>query len=251
MKVPKVALVTGVGGGERLLVGRGLCFDVDGRRVLDEVSVEAEPGRILAVTGTSGSGKTTLLSLVGGLAEPSAGQASYDGGPVTTKQGEPLPVTGFVLQSYGLVPTLTAAENVAIALRGRGVAAVEATERAIGALARVGVDELADRLISELSGGQLQRVAVARALVVEAAVLLADEPTSELDEANRDLVVGQLRMEANRGAVVLLATHDPAVAEECDDEVHLVDGRVEVKAPPPPPPEPGHEHDVYMRPGAH
>ena len=149
------------------------------------------------------------------------------------------------------MPTLTAAENVAIALRGRGVAAVEATERAIGALARVGVDELADRLISELSGGQLQRVAVARALVVEAAVLLADEPTSELDEANRDIVVGQLRMEANRGAVVLLATHDPAVAEECDDELHLVDGRVEVKAPPPPPPEPGHEHDVYMRPGAH
>jgi putative ABC transport system ATP-binding protein len=87
--------------------------------------------------------------------------------------------------------------------------------------------------------------------VVGAEVLLADEPTSELDEANRDLVVAQLRMEANRGAVVLLATHDSAVAEECDDEVHLVDGRVEVKAPPPPPPEPGHEHDVYMRPGAH
>ena len=71
------------------------------------------------MTGTSGSGKTTLLSLVGGLAEPSAGEASYDGGPVTTKQGEPLPGTGFVLQSYGLVPTLTAAENVAVALRGR------------------------------------------------------------------------------------------------------------------------------------
>jgi putative ABC transport system ATP-binding protein len=155
-----------------------------------------------------------------------------------------------VLQSYGLVPTLTAAENVAIALRGRGVAAVEATQRAVDALARVAVDELADRLISELSGGQLQRVAVARALVVEADVLLADEPTSELDEANRDLVVGQLRLEATRGAVVLLATHDPAVAEECDDELHLVDGRVEEQAGPPPPPEPGHEHDVYMRPAA-
>ena len=231
-------------------MGRDLCFDVDGRRVLDEVSLEAEPGRMLAVTGTSGSGKTTLLSLVGGLAKPASGEASYDGGPVTSKQGEPLPGTGFVLQSYGLVPTLTAAENVAIALRGRGVAATEATERAVEALGRVGVDELADRLISELSGGQLQRVAVARALVVGAEVLLADEPTSELDEANRDLVVAQLRMEANRGAVVLLATHDAAVAEECDDEVHLVDGRVEVKAPPPPPPEPGHEHDVYMRPGA-
>ncbi len=231
-------------------MGRDLCFDVDGRRVLDDVSIEAEPGRMLAVTGSSGSGKTTLLSLVGGLAEPASGEVSYDGGPVTTKQGEPLPGTSFVLQSYGLVPTLTAAENISIALRGRGVAVTEATERAVEALGRVGVDELADRLISELSGGQLQRVAVARALVVEAAVLLADEPTSELDEANRDVVVGQLRMEANRGAVVLVATHDPAVAEECDVEVHLVDGRVDAPAPPPPPPDPGHEHDVYRRPGA-
>jgi putative ABC transport system ATP-binding protein len=242
--------VTGPGGGgDRLLLGRDLCFDVDGRRVLDGVSLEAEPGRILAVTGSSGSGKTTLLSLIGGLAPPASGEVRYAGGPVMTKAREPLPGTGFVLQSYGLVPTLTAAENVAIALRGRGVAPPEATSRAVGALARVHVDELADRLISELSGGQLQRVAVARALVVEADVLLADEPTSELDEGNRDMVVGQLRMEANRGAVVLLATHDPAVADECDDEIHLIDGRVEVKELPPPPPEPGHEHDAFMRPG--
>jgi putative ABC transport system ATP-binding protein len=246
--VPKVARVT-IPGGERLLVGHDLSFDVEGRRVLDGVSVTAEPGRVLAVTGSSGSGKTTLLSLMGGLARPSGGEATYDGGPVTTKQGEPLPGTGFVLQSYGLVPTLTAAENVAIGLRGRGTPATEATDLAVEALGRVGVDELADRLISELSGGQLQRVAVARALAVDAEVLLADEPTSELDEANRDLVVAQLRMEANRGAVVLVATHDPAVAEECDDEIHLVDGSVEVKAAPPPPPEPGHEYDAFMRPG--
>jgi len=242
--------VTTIGGDGRL-VGTDLSFDVDGRRVLDAVSLIGEPGRMLAVTGSSGSGKTTLLSLVGGLARPAAGAVSYDGGPVVTTGGDPLPGTGFVLQSYGLVPTLTAAENVAIALRGRGVAATESTERAVVALGRVGVDELADRLISELSGGQLQRVAVARALVVEADVVLADEPTSELDEANRDAVVGQLRMEANRGAVVLLATHDPAVAQECDDEIHLVDGRIEVPAAPPPPPEPGHEHDAYMRPVTH
>lgn len=231
------------------MVGTGLCFDVEGRRVLDDVSVVGEPGRMLAVTGSSGSGKTTLLTLVGGLAPPAAGTATYDGGPVMAG-GEPLPGTGFVLQSYGLVPTLTAAENVGIALRGRGAGPAEATERAVAALGRVGVEELADRLISELSGGQLQRVAVARALVVDADVLLADEPTSELDETNRDVVVGQLRVEANRGAVVLVATHDPAVAEECDDEIHLVDGRVEVRAAPPPPPEPGHENDIFMRPGS-
>ena len=236
------------GGPDGRLVGTDLSFDVEGRRVLDDVSMAAEPGRMLAVTGSSGSGKTTLLTLLGGLAKSATGTATYDGGPVTTKHGEPLPGTGFVLQSYGLVPTLTAAENVSIALRGRGVGPVEATEQAVEALGRVGVDELADRLISELSGGQLQRVAVARALVVEAAVLLADEPTSELDEVNRDVVVGQLRMEANRGAVVLVATHDPAVAEECDDEIHLVDGRIEVQAAPPPPPPPGHENDIFMRP---
>jgi putative ABC transport system ATP-binding protein len=244
--------VTSRGGDGRLtgqLIGRALSFDVGKRRVLDGVSVVGEPGRMLAVTGTSGSGKTTLLSLVGGLAEPAAGSASYDGGPVTTKGGEPLPGTGFVLQSYGLVATLTAAENVSIALRGRGVAPAEAGARAVEALARVGVDELADRLISELSGGQLQRVAVARALVVEPVVLLADEPTSELDEVNRDLVVAQLRTEAIRGAVVVVATHDPAVAEACDEELHLVDGRVEMKASPPPAPEPGHENDSFMRPG--
>ena len=249
--VPNLHRVTTIGGDgqDGRLVGTDLSFDVEGRRVLDTVSVAAEPGRMLAVTGSSGSGKTTLLTLVGGLAKPATGTATYDGRPVTTKTGDPLPGTGFVLQSYGLVPTLTAAENVSIALRGRGVGPVEATERAVQALGRVGVDELADRLISELSGGQLQRVAVARALVVEADVLLADEPTSELDEANRDVVVGQLRMEANRGAVVLVATHDPAVAEECDVEVHLVDGKIEVHQAPPPPPEPGHEHDAFMRPG--
>ena len=242
--------MTTIGGGpaDGRLVGTDLSFDVEGRRVLDAVSFSADPGRMLAVTGSSGSGKTTLLSLVGGLAQPATGSATYDGGRVTTKGGEPLPGTGFVLQSYGLVPTLTASENVAIALRGRGVAPVEATEKAGEALARVGVEELADRLISELSGGQLQRVAVARALVVGADVLLADEPTSELDEANRDVVVGQLRMEANRGAVVLVATHDPAVAEECDDEIHLVDGKIERPDAPPPPPEPGHENDIFMRP---
>ncbi len=231
------------------LVGRDLCFDVAGRRVLEGVSVEAAPGRMLAVTGPSGSGKTTLLSLLGGLAEPAAGTATYAGAPVHSGPGDPLPGTAFVLQGYGLVPTLTAEENVAIGLRGRGVAPRDASLRAREALGRVGVDELADRLVSELSGGQVQRVAVARALVVGADVLLADEPTSEVDEVNRDLVVAQLRLEAQRGAVVLVATHDPAVADDCDEELHLVDGRVHVDVPPPPPPEPGHEHDAFRRPG--
>ena len=223
-----------------------------GRAVLEDVSVTAYAGRMLALTGSSGSGKTTLMSVRGGLVRPHTGEVSYDDGPVGTRHGEPRPGTALVLQTYGLVPSLTAEENIAIALRARRVAPRQAAERAVAALARVGVGDLADRLISELSGGQTQRVAVARALAPEPDVLLADEPTSELDETNRDLVVAELREEANRGAVVVVATHDPEVAAMCDHEVHLVDGRVE-RAPahvPPASAEPGHEHDLYRRPGS-
>ena len=222
--------------------------------VLDDVSVTASAGRMLAVTGSSGAGKTTLLSVLGGLVRPHAGEASYDGGPVGTRTGEPRPGTAMVLQTYGLVPTLTAEENVSGALRGRAVEPREAVQRAVAALERVGVGDLADRLISELSGGQMQRVAVARALAVEPDVLLADEPTSELDETNRDVVVAEIRAEAMRGAVVVVATHDPEVAALCDDEIHLVDGRIDAalagaaRRAGPQEVEPGHEHDLYKRP---
>jgi putative ABC transport system ATP-binding protein len=222
--------------------------------VLDGVTLTADSGRMLAVTGPSGAGKTTLLGVLGGLLPPHAGAASYDEGPVGTAQGEPRPGTALVLQTYGLVPTLTAEENLSIALRGRDVEPREAVRRATTALERLGVGDLTDRLIAELSGGQRQRVAVARALAVEADVLLADEPTSELDETNRDLVIAELRAEADRGAVVVVATHDPEVAVQCDDEVHLVDGRVAgpatVGSRSQEPAEPGHEHDLYKRPGS-
>lgn len=228
------------------------------RALLDEVSLVARPGRLLALTGSSGSGKTTLISVLGGLLLPDTGKAAYGGGPVGTKHGEPRRGTALVLQTYGLVPSLTAEENIVIALRARDTDPRAAGERAVATLARLGVGDLADRLISELSGGQRQRVAVARALAVEADVLLADEPTSELDETNRDLVVGELRAEADRGAVVVVATHDPEVAALCDDEVHLVDGRVEratvhaaadgAEWSRPAHAGPGLEHDLFRRP---
>ncbi|MGN6130907.1 MAG: ABC transporter ATP-binding protein, partial [Nocardioidaceae bacterium] len=202
--------------GERALVAQRVRVPGPAGLLLEDVSVTARPGRMLAVTGSSGSGKTTLLSVLGGLVPPSAGAASYDGQPVGTRTGEPRPGIALVLQTYGLVPTLTAEENVAIALRARRVPAGEAARRARSALDRVGVADLGARLVQELSGGQLQRVAVARALAVEPEVLLADEPTSELDEANRDLVVAELRAEALRGCVVVVATHDPDVAAQCD-----------------------------------
>jgi putative ABC transport system ATP-binding protein len=244
-------VLQGLGVAEGALVARGIGVLGPGDPLLDDVSLEALPGRILAVTGSSGSGKTTLLSVLGGLIRPDAGEASYAGQPVGTRSGEPRPGTALVLQTYGLVPSLTAEENVAIALRARGTAAREASRQAGQALDRVGVGDLAERLVTELSGGQLQRVAVARALAVEPDVLLADEPTSELDERNRDLVVAELRTEADRGAVVVLATHDPEVAELCDDELHLVDGRVTgmpVRTVATAEDGPGHEHDMFRRP---
>ncbi len=240
-------------GEESHLVVRDVCVTGPGGLVLDQVSLRAVPGRMLAVTGSSGSGKTTLLGVLGGLIRPDAGSAQYAGGPVGTRHGEPRRGTALVLQTYGLVPSLTAEENVSVALRTLGTAPREATARASATLERLGVGDLVDRLISELSGGQLQRVAVARALAVEPQVLLADEPTSELDETNRDLVVAELRAEAERGAVVVVATHDPEVAAAADEELHLVEGRVETASGPAPVPVetgPGHEHDLYRRPGS-
>jgi putative ABC transport system ATP-binding protein len=237
---------------EKSLVAQGVGVAGPTAPLLQDVSVQALPGRILAVTGSSGSGKTTLLSVLGGLVRPSAGEVHFGGGPVGTRHGEPRPGTAFVLQTYGLVPSLTAEENVSVALRARGVAPAEAVRRAEAALERFGVGDLAARLISELSGGQLQRVAVSRAVAVEPDVLLADEPTSELDEANRDLVIAEMRAEADRGAVVVLATHDPEVADLCDDELHLVEGSVQgasLRTVPTAEDGPGHEHDMFRRPG--
>jgi putative ABC transport system ATP-binding protein len=131
-----------------------------------------------------------------------------------------------VLQVYGLIPILSARENVSVALRARGVSPAEADERAEAALARFHIADLGDRQVEELSGGQMQRVACARGLVVGAEVLLADEPTSELDEVNRGLVLGELRQEAVRGSIVVVATHDPAVVDACDRHYVLDDGRL-------------------------
>jgi putative ABC transport system ATP-binding protein len=195
-----------------------------GPLLLDDVSVTFAAGRVTALSGPSGSGKTTLLSIAGGLIAPSTGAATYDGRETWQGDGDPPPEIAFVLQVYGLVPILSARENVAIALRARGTSWTDASDRAEAALARFDIADLGDRQVEELSGGQLQRVACARGLVVGAPVLLADEPTSELDAVNRARVVALLRAEADRGAAVVMATHDPQAAEACDGELHLDDG---------------------------
>jgi putative ABC transport system ATP-binding protein len=199
---------------------------VIGRTLLDDVSIGFRAGELTALSGPSGSGKTTLLSVAGGLIEPTSGTTSYDGRSMWQGTGDPRPEVAFVLQVYGLVPILSARENVSVALRARGVRPAEAEERAEAALARFHIADLGDRQVEELSGGQMQRVACARGLVVGAEVLLADEPTSELDDGNRRLVLAELRTEAERGSVVVVATHDPAVVDACDRHYVIDEGRL-------------------------
>ena len=196
------------------------------RTLLDGIELEFRPGELAALSGPSGSGKTTLLSIAGGLLEPTAGTTSYAGRPMWQGTGDPRPEVAFVLQVYGLIPILSARENVSVALRARGVSPGDADEKAEAALDRFHIADLGDRQVEELSGGQMQRVACARGLVVGAGILLADEPTSELDEVNRGLVLSELRQEALRGAIVVVATHDPAVADACDRHYVLDDGRL-------------------------
>lgn len=209
--------------GARILVARDLALNRAGRRLLDGVSLTVAPGEMLAVFGPSGSGKTSLLTVLAGVVRPDSGTVMFDGCPVEAGKRADVAI---ILQGYGLVPVLTAAENVEIALQARGYGPPEVRQRSARALARVLLDGVGDRLVDQISGGQQQRVAVARALVAEPRLLLADEPTSELDEATRDSVMTELRNEADAGAVVVLATHDPDVIAWCDRATQIVDGRL-------------------------
>jgi putative ABC transport system ATP-binding protein len=194
------------------------------RVILQKMSLRFAPGEITALSGPSGSGKTTVLSIAGGLLRPMRGTATYGELPMWQGDGDPRQQVAFVLQVYGLVPILSARENIAIALRARGVSPAEADSRADEELQRFHIGDLGDRQVEELSGGQMQRVACARGFAVRADILLADEPTSELDEGNREHVMAQLRAEAQRGAVVVVATHDPAVVAAADRNYVLDDG---------------------------
>lgn len=201
-------------------------LNVGGRWALERLSLSFRPGEVTSLSGPSGSGKTTLLSIAGGIVKPTTGFASYGGQHMWQGDGDPRHAVAFVLQVYGLVPILSARENVAIALRARGVSPSEADERADEELTRFFIGDLGDRQVEELSGGQMQRVACARAFAVSPEILLADEPTSELDEGNREHVMDQLRMEAARGAIVVVATHDPAVVDAADRKIVLDEGRL-------------------------
>ena len=196
-----------------ILEARGLRFELGGRVILDDVDLDVGPGECLAVVGPSGSGKTSLLALLAGLAAPNAGSVSVDGRPVEQVSHADLAV---VLQGYGLVSLFTAAENVEAALRAAGRDPREVGEEAAAALGALGLGGHEEQLIEELSGGQQQRVAVARALALRPQLLIADEPTAEQDKASRQLVLDRLFDVRHRDGSLVLATHDPEVAERCD-----------------------------------
>jgi putative ABC transport system ATP-binding protein len=201
-----------------ILEARGLRYQRGDRVILDDVGLVVGPGESLAIVGPSGSGKTSLLALLAGLAEPTAGEVRLDGELVGNRPPRELAI---VLQGYGLISLLTAAENVETALRAAGQSPAEVGEAAASALEAVGLTGHEEQLIEELSGGQQQRVAVARALALRPQVLIADEPTAEQDQASRQLVLDRLFEVPHRDGSLVLATHDPEVAERCDHVVVL------------------------------
>jgi putative ABC transport system ATP-binding protein len=199
-----------------------------GAPVLRDVSVTAIPGRMLAVTGPSGAGKTTLLRAMAGLLRPVAGTVEIEGIPLRDRDDAVARQVVLIPQDIGLVSILTAAENVQVVLLANGYSPEQARRATAESLEQVGLVTQAGQLVEELSGGQQQRTAIARGIALMARVLLADEVTSELDAINRNRVLDLLRAEAERGACVVLATHDLEAAAACDAELHLVDGRSEL-----------------------
>lgn len=202
------------------LEARGLAYVRGGQQILSGISMSVRPGECLAVTGPSGSGKTSLLTLLAGLDTPNSGEVRFDGARLLGVAG-PSQGVALVLQGYGLVSLLTAAENVEVALRAAGWAASLAGAAAREALGQVGLGAHADQLVEELSGGQQQRTAVARALALRPKLLIADEPTAELDPVARALTLTRLFEVATGGGALVLATHDPEVAERCDRVLDL------------------------------
>lgn len=208
------------------LVAEGVVVVASSRTLLDRVDCVAVPGRTLVITGPSGAGKSTLLFVLAGLLTPSLGEVRYGGAPVSEDDDGFRRARGIVLQNYGLISTLTAAENVALPLQARGVPVKQCAQLAGGSLASVGLAALGSRPVGELSGGQRQRVAVARALAGQPHLLFADEPTAELDQESRGVVLEVLLAQADRGATVVLASHDPEVIAACDAVLSLSDGQV-------------------------
>jgi putative ABC transport system ATP-binding protein len=197
-------------------------------RALDKVGFEVDAGEWIAIMGPSGSGKTTLINILGGLDRPTSGRAMVDGVNVSTLGERELTryraeKVGFVFQNFHLVPYLSALENVMLAQYFHSIAD---EKEAAQALARVGLGDRLDHLPSQLSGGEQQRVALARALINHPKLILADEPTGNLDEANEQTVLEILRELHSLGHTILLVTHSQQIGRMADRRIELAHGRL-------------------------
>ncbi len=201
-------------------------------RALRGVSLDIEPGEFTALMVPSGSGKSTLLNLIGGLDVPTSGSVMVEGSDLAAMTpGERSDLRrdrlGFVFQAYNLIPVLSAAENAEFVLQLQGRSAADRRKRAHETLAAVGLEGLEDRRPQEMSGGQQQRVAVARAIAADPALVLADEPTANLDSTTSDeLIATMKKLNAELGVTFVFATHDPKVMEAAQRVIHLVDGQI-------------------------
>lgn len=200
-------------------------------RALNDVSLAVAPGELVAVMGPSGCGKSTLLHLAGGLESPTAGDIRFEGRSITDMGAGQLAElrrrhVGYVFQQLNLIPALTALENVALPLELNGTPARQAREVARQRLAAVGLETSLDRYPDDFSGGQQQRIAIARATIGDRRLVLADEPTGALDTATADQVVELLAGIARAGSAVVLVTHEPRFAAWADRVVFLRDGRI-------------------------
>jgi putative ABC transport system ATP-binding protein len=215
-----------------MLSVRGVSRSFGSVRALRDVSFDVEAGTMVALVGRSGSGKTTLLNVVGGLDRPDAGTVAVDGTEVTGLDEEGLSrlrrdTVAYVFQTFGLIPVLTAAENVGVPLRLRRTATAERERRVAVLLDLVGLADHAAQKPGELSGGQQQRVAIARALAASPRLLVADEPTGQLDAETGLAVMALLRGAVeSEGVTALVSTHDPVMMALADRVVRISDGRI-------------------------
>jgi putative ABC transport system ATP-binding protein len=201
-------------------------------RAVDDLSLEIRPGEFVALCGPSGSGKTTVLNLIGGLDVPTRGSVFLEGRDLARLSRTELARLrrdriGFVFQAYNLVPVLTAYENAEFVLALQGVAGPERRKRVMTLLKEVGLDGLENRRIDQLSGGQQQRVAIARAIVTRPAIVLADEPTANVDSVTAEsLLVLMERLNHGEGVTFLFSTHDQRVMDRAHRIIRLRDGRL-------------------------
>jgi putative ABC transport system ATP-binding protein len=196
------------------------------------VDLRVEPGERLAITGPSGCGKSTLLNVLGALDHPTGGRLEVGGQSIAGFDARRRALfrrtqVGFVFQQFQLIPSLTARENVALPLRYANVTRAERNRRAHELLERVGLADRADHFPTLLSGGEQQRVAISRALITKAPLILADEPTGNLDGETARTIVAFLRDAVEPGTAIVMVTHDPEVAGDMDRQVRLRGGRVE------------------------